>query len=226
MDRKLGIEPYLGAYPYPGTPHLGIAVHVLLSKEFDAYRQKQEPHPHITKSGLKALPLKHDQLSSWRNWHHGVRYYDKQLNLVLLGVIDDVWIKADGTLIIVDYKTASHSRTSHTIDNLTQSHKRQIEFYQWLFRKKGFKVSDIGIFVYCNGLTDRLGFEGRLDFEVKLLSYKGDTRWIDKTINQAYQCLNKDSLPDPDPNCVPCQYISTYNEMVISHNQFEQRPAA
>ena len=78
----------------------------------------------------------------------------------------------------------------------------------------------------CGMLTDRLGFEGRLDFEVKLLSYKGDTRWIDKTINQAYQCLNKDSLPDPDPNCVPCQYISTYNEMVISHNQFEQRPAA
>lgn len=226
LDRKLGIEPNLGPYPYPGTPHLGNAVHALLKKEFDVYRRKRELHPYIKESGTKALPLQHDELDSWRNWHHGVRYHHKQLNLILMGVIDDVWVDADGTLIVVDYKTASHVHTRPTNTNLTQSHKRQLEFYQWLFRKKGFKVSNIGIFVYCNGLTNRLGFEGRLDFEVKLLSYKGDTLWIDSTLNQAFQCLNRNALPDPDPNCVPCQYISTYNEMVISHNQFEQRPAA
>jgi hypothetical protein len=27
-------------------------------------------------------------------------------------------------------------------------HKRQMEFYQWLIRKKGFQVSNIGYFVY------------------------------------------------------------------------------
>ena len=36
--------------------------------------------------------------------------------------------------------------------------KRQMEIYQWLLRKNGFKVSDTGYFVYANGITDARSF--------------------------------------------------------------------
>jgi len=226
LDLKLGIEPYLGPHPLPGTPHLGIAVHALLRKEFDEYRLKKKPHPYITESGIKAIPLNNDEISSWRNWRQGVRYHDETLNMIFMGVIDDLWVKEDGTLIIVDYKTASHSQIDLNAGNLKQFHKRQIEFYQWLFAKKGFKVSDTGIFVYCNGLANRPGFSGRLDFDVKLLPYKGDISWVDPILNDARECLKSNSIPKPSPNCVPCQYVSAYNQTIKFSDRPEHRKAA
>jgi hypothetical protein len=35
------------------------------------------------------------------------------------------------------------------------SYKRQVEIYQWLFKKNGFDVEDIAYFVYCNGRADK-----------------------------------------------------------------------
>jgi len=57
--------------------------------------------------------------------------------------------------------------------------RRQMEIYQWPFSKNGFKVSDTGYFVYCNGMTDKEAFDGKLEFDVKIIPYKGDTSWVE-----------------------------------------------
>ena len=44
-------------------------------------------------------------------------------------------------------------------------YKKQIEFYQWLLRGNGFKVSDTGYFVYCNGLKNKDVFDCFNDVE-------------------------------------------------------------
>ena len=44
-----------------------------------------------------------------------------------------------------------------------------MEVYQWLFRQNGYKVSDTGYFVYCNGNTDRQAFDAKLEFDITLI---------------------------------------------------------
>ena len=53
-----------------------------------------------------------------------------------------------------------------------------MEVYQWLFRKNVFKVSNTGYFLYCNGNTDKEAFDVRLNFDVKIIPYRGNTDWV------------------------------------------------
>jgi len=68
-------------------------------------------------------------------------------------------------------------------------YKRQMEVYQWLLRQNGYPVSKTGYFVYCNGQKDRAAFDGKLDFEVTLIAYQGDDRWVEPTIFEIHKCL-------------------------------------
>jgi len=45
----------------------------------------------------------------------------------------------------------------------------------YCFAQNGFRVSATGYFVYCNGKTDRHAFDGKLEFDVVLLPYTGNT---------------------------------------------------
>ena len=95
------------------------------------------------------------------------------------------------------------------------SYKRQMEIYQWLFRKNGFKVSDTGYFVYCNGRTDVEAFDGKLEFDVTLIPYKGDDSWIEKTIYNISECLNSDKIPKAGSDCDYCNYIESVKSKTV-----------
>jgi hypothetical protein len=74
---------------------------------------------------------------------------------VITGGVDDMWVSPEGESIVVDYK-ATAKYTQVTLDADWQiGYRRQMEIYQWLFRKNGYKVSDTSYFVYCNGNTDK-----------------------------------------------------------------------
>ena len=81
-----------------------------------------------------------------------------------------------------------------------------MEIYHWLFRKNGFKVSNTVYFVYCNGNADKEAFDGRLEFDIKIIAYEGDTSWVANTILQAIECLKSDKLPAPGSDCDFCKY--------------------
>ena len=87
-----------------------------------------------------------------------------------------------------------------------------MEIYQWLFRKNGFKVSKTGYFVYCNGNTDKEAFDGKLEFDIKIIPYTGDDSWVEKTVLDAIECLKEDSLPEPGEDCDFCKYRMAVKE--------------
>ena len=146
LDRRLGVAPPRG-FPF----NLNDAVDVLLKKEFDIYREKQEPHPFVVSAGLSLVPMQHTDLAVWRDPFKGVRYHHESSNFIVFGGVDDVWHDAEGVVTVVDYKATSKNGEV-TIDAAWQrSYKRQLEVYQWLFRHNGFAVSDTGYFVYANG---------------------------------------------------------------------------
>jgi predicted small secreted protein len=129
-------------------------------------------------------------------------------NFLIFGAIDDLWQNSKGEYIVVDYKATSKSKEIKELDEDWQiGYKRQMEIYQWLLRQNGYKVSDTGYFVYCNGITDKKAFDKKLEFDVALVAYTGNDSWIEETIKEAHKCLNSDKIPAADPDCDYCNYV-------------------
>jgi CRISPR/Cas system-associated exonuclease Cas4 (RecB family) len=205
LDRRLGIgRP--DSFPFT----LNNAVDALLKKEFDIHRKAQSKHPLLESYGLDAVPLQDDRMDEWRDaLRNGIKYLDKELNLIIRSGIDDVWVNPEGEIIIADYKATSKADAEAEINLDAEwqiGYKRQMEVYQWLFRQNGFKVSETGYFVYVNGKQDREAFDAKLEFDVVLLPYKGDPSWIPETLKQIKQCLLEEKLPNPSETCQYCAY--------------------
>ena len=202
MDRRLGV-PRPAGFPL----NLNLLVDTLPKREFDQYRKLQQPHPLMEQFGVDAIPYQHTDLDRWRDaLRAGVEFHDPDTNLVITGGIDDVWANPAEELIVVDYK-ATAKNGEVTINAPWQiSYKRQIEVYQWLFRRNGFQVSDTGYFVYCNGDTSREEFEARIDFKVKMIPYVGNDGWVDRAVVELHACLQEDTVPDPGGDCDYCKY--------------------
>lgn len=208
LDRRLGVGQPPG-YPFS----LNSAVDKLLKKEFDIHRASGTSHPLMKSYGLDAVPLAHEKIDVWRDsMHAGITYTVPGTHVVITGGVDDVWVTPAGEYIIVDYK-ATAKEEEVTLDAEWQDgYKRQMEIYQWLFRKNGFKVSSTGYFVYCNGDTDKQAFDGKLEFIIKLIPYTGDDSWVDGTVNDAIACLNSDQIPASGPDCDFCKYRQAVRE--------------
>lgn len=201
VDRRLGVGRPLG-YPF----NLNSAVDFLLKKEFDINRAGQTTHSLMKEYGIDAVPFKHEMMDEWRENFKGVRFYHKPTNLILSGAIDDVWINPKGELFVVDYKSTSKDGEVSLDADWQIAYKRQMEFYQWLLRMKGFVVSNIGYFVYCNGRTDKNAFDAKLEFDIKIIPYEGNDSWVEGTISDAHKCLMNNNIPEAGDGCDYCRY--------------------
>lgn len=208
LDRRLGVGR-VPMFPY----NLNSAVDILLKKEFDIHRVKGVKHPLMKKYGIKAVPFRHKDLDVWRENFVGVQYLHEPTNLLIFGAVDDVWVNSRNQLIVVDYKSTS---INEKVEDLSKEHhwsyKRQMEIYQWLLRMNGHKVSDKGYFVYCNGRTDKKAFDKKLEFDVTLIPYKGDDKWVEDTIVKAYKTLRSKRIPKQSKNCDYCAYYYARNK--------------
>jgi len=202
LDRKLGVAQPPG-YPFS----LNSAVDKLLKKEFDVHRAGGTTHPLMKKYEIDAVPLSHEKIDEWRDsLRAGITFKINSENVVITGGVDDVWVKPDGEFIIVDYKATSKEEEVTLDADWQIGYKRQMEIYQWLFRKNGFQVSSTGYFVYCNGDTDKKAFDGKLEFDIKIIPYIGDDSWVEKTVLATIECLKGDKLPEPGEDCDFCKY--------------------
>lgn len=202
IDNKLGTKRPPG-YPF----NLNSAVDTLLKKEFDVHRVEGTKHPLMKAYGVDALPFVHEELDEWRENFKGVQFYDAETDMTISGAVDDVWITDDKQLIVVDYKaTSKNGEIKELTEDWHEGYKRQMEVYQWLLRKKGFKVSDTGYFVYCNGRTDTEAFDGKLEFDVNLIAYTGHDDWVEGTIKDIKKCLEQDAIPESNSDCDYCLY--------------------
>jgi hypothetical protein len=200
MDRRLGVgQP-------PGFPfNLNSAVDLLLKKEFDVHRAKNTKHPLCDTYGIDAVPFQHPQMDVWRENFVGVQTHHEPTNLIIFGAVDDLWVNPAGELIVVDYKATSKDGEVNLDAAWQRGYKNQMEIYQWLVRRNGFKVSDTGYFVYCNGKRDAEAFDGKLEFDIKVIPYTGDDSWVENLIMNAKRCLDGE-LPNFSQNCDYCIY--------------------
>lgn len=211
LDARLGV-------PRPKGPPFALnsAVDTLLKKEFDIHRAGKTVHPLMKAYGIDAVPFNHEKIEEWRDaLARGVSTFHKPTNLFVRGGIDDVWVNSKGVLHIVDYKATSKDGQITLDDEWKIQYKRQMEIYQWLFRQNGFKVSDTGYFVYVNGKTDRKSFDGKLEFDVAVIPYKGSDKWIDKTLKSIKECLMRDKIPPGGDDCEFCTYVELVEREIM-----------
>ena len=215
IDRKLGVGQPPG-YPFS----LNSAVDKLLKKEFDIHRANGTKHPLCDKYGVDAIPLDHEKIDEWRDsLRGGITFQLDHSNVVITGGVDDLWINPQGEYVVVDYKATAKDKEI-TLDAPWQiGYKRQMEIYQWLFKKNGYQVSKTGYFVYCNGNMDKEAFDAKLEFEVKIIPYEGDTSWVEGTILESIKCLKTDKLPSPGVDCDYCKYRKSVRQVV---SQFKE----
>ena len=202
LDKRKGVARPNG-FPFS----LNNAVDALLKKEFDIHRAAGSKHPLVKAYGIDAIPYADERLEEWRDSRtRGIKFVHKPTNLAIHGGIDDIWINPQDELHIVDYKATSKSGEVNLDADWQISYKRQVEVYQWLFRKNGFKVSDTAYFVYCNGNADKEAFDGKLEFDVKIIPYVGNDGWIESALGDIKKTLMAGETPDPDPDCDYCKY--------------------
>lgn len=225
LDMRLGVKrPSMPAFT------LNNAVDELLKREFDIHRTKGSKHPLVETYGLDAIPFADERMEEWRDaLRRGIAYLHEPTNLLIRGGVDDVWINPAGELIIVDYKATSKKVGPSTEDDLYDSYKRQLEIYQWLFRRNGFTVSPTVYFVYVNGKSDAIAFDGKLEFDIELIPYTGSDTWVEPTVYDLKNMLMSDEIPPVGTSfgggpCEYCTYRESAGKILLSlHHKNKQK---
>ena len=203
LDNKLGTKR-------PGFPsfNLNIAVDELFKKEFDIHRKARTSHPIMTKYGIEAVPFQHERMQEWRENFVGIMHKDENTGLIISGAVDDIWVKPDGSIIIVDYKSTSKEGTIEALGDSPweQQYARQLGVYRWLLEQNGFTVNDTGYLVYANADKDLDAFDDKLVFETTLVPVETDVSWIPETLKSIKETLDAETLPQSGDWCEFCPY--------------------
>lgn len=224
LDRKLGIvRPDM-----PGWS-LNSAVDHLLKNEFDLLREQKRPHPLMQESHIDAIPFSHPDLAIWRDDNNkklGACVLHKETNLNVCGIIDDIWQhQKTEELHIVDYKSTSTDYPISLDSKYKEGYKKQMEVYQWIFKRMGFLVSPIGFFLFANATKNRPGFHDKLEFKTSIIPYKADDSWVEKTIVSIKKVLDSDRIPESSSGCQHCAYRKLINnESLKSQMSFMHLP--
>ena len=155
----------------PSTPGwtLNTLTDTLLKKEFDECRAKQEPHRIMITNNLSHLvpyaseiikdKKGNDKLliEEWRDsLHYGIKHRFKDTNIILQGGVDDVWFNTKTKeLVIADYKSQHKkeiSQETYFNDPYKEGYKRQLDYYAYILKGMGFKVSSDAYFYICNAV--------------------------------------------------------------------------
>ena len=209
LRRRLGLAP-----PRMVPLTLAVATDALLKEEFDQVREAKQRHPVWDEFGLNVRAFNHEAIDLWRNNFKGIRHLHEPTNLEIFGAVDDVWEHLETSeLHIVDYKsTSKQGDPSIEGGGFADGYKRQMEIYQWLFRKEGFEVSDEGYFLYVNGSKTGpfygQNLTGTMRFKTTLITYHGQDTWVENTLSSAKACLMQEKLPDSGHECDNCRYYS------------------
>lgn len=210
----------------PSSPPFQInkAIDELFKKEFDIHRAAQTKHPLSEAFGLDLVPFQHEKMDAWRDaLRRGVQYLNPKTNLMITGGIDDIWVNpATGELSVVDYKATAKTGEVNLDAQWQDMYKRQMEVYQWLLRKNGFKVNDTSYFVYTNGRLDLDGFYDKVEFHTKIIPYTGSDKWVEPTIINMKKCMDSETMPnvgkrvmDSTKDCEYCTYARSRTELTL-----------
>jgi len=119
-------------------------------------------------------------------------------------------VNKEGELIIADVKATSvnyFDPVERMKAPYVKGYIRQLEMYQWLFRKNGFTVSDTAYLLYVNGKKNENRFNNTLKFDHYLVAIQCNDNWVDEKLIEAVMTYRDNKLPAASSDCENCQYF-------------------
>lgn len=176
---------------FPGLPG---AVDNLIQSETAKYKGKGKPSwllpwlkEGVIKTGPKRLILKRD-------------------TFILTGRYDDLIVLNNGSVIIIDYKTA---RAPHSEKDTIRYYQAQLNMYTLLCEANGMHVEDTGYIVYTTpdylekfAYTDSFG----MNFKVTHVALSVSARRARDAIAEAVKICMQKEAPQAAYDCEYCQY--------------------
>ena len=211
----------------PGFPsfNLNIAVDELFKKEFDFYRDKQQPHPLMTEYEIDAVPFQHKDMDTWRDPFTGITHTHKETGLIVSGGVDDIWVTPDEKLIIVDYKSTSKEARIEKLGDSPweQQYTRQLGVYRWLLEQNGFTVEETGYLVYANASKNEEEFGDMLHFETTIVPVETTVDWIEPALLDIKKTLEMTNLPEIGERCEYCPYREASGKKLLKIHQANKK---
>ena len=215
----------------PGNPpyKLNTLTDTLLKKEFDECRDQKKTHRLLEKYNLShIIPFDPGtqqvfkktenknvikrKIDIWRDsLHGGLELRFKDTNIILKGGIDDVWFNTKTEEVIVaDYKSQEDqkgvSQDTYFESPYKEGYMRQLDFYAYLLKGMGYKVSKDAYLYICNAKETDDGFHGKMLFDEALIHYEIKTDYLESKIQKMIDVMNSDEVPSRHRSCENCVY--------------------
>ena len=182
----------------PETPRSSLpnGMDLLIKDYFDIYRAKGELPPELV-GKVDVKPLNNQQLlNRWRSRSEGLRYEDKELNAILLGLLDECFVNND-LYIPVDYKTRGFNLKE---DSLSY-YQTQLDCYTFLLEANGYKHPSFGYLIYC--IPEEVKENGQVRFRIEPKKLNTNPSAALKLFREAVYLL-RGPQPKSHSNCQFC----------------------
>jgi len=191
------------ALPYQIFPGIFSSIDSYTKKivhgHFDTYGAPPKAMAEALEGAVKYLPP-----PSWQKFQRR----DDVTGIIVSGSLDGLFVRADGSHIIPDYKTAKYTEGQ---DKLSSLYEAQLNAYRWIDEGFGNVVHSTPL-IYCepmtppNGnMTTEAGFN--LGFSVKTVQIQHKPGLIKLLLTMAKEILDMPYPPYPDNACSDCERL-------------------
>lgn len=147
-------------------------------------------------------------MDRWRNWRTGLEYYDKELDTVLFGALDDCLVdekslssSGEAYYIPLDYKTRGSAPKYGDSERYYQT---QLDAYGLLLSTNGYKTRNFAYLVYY--YPNEVVENGVVRFDIEPVKVEIDIKRARNTFCAAVELL-RGPMPEYNNNCEYCCWI-------------------
>ncbi|MFB6181581.1 MAG: PD-(D/E)XK nuclease family protein [Candidatus Magasanikbacteria bacterium] len=184
--------------PFPSLPG---GMDDVIKDYFDKYRDKDSLPPEIDHLDAE-LAMPKSWMDKWRNWQSSPSYINEDLNVEVIGALDDCLVDGD-SYIPFDYKTRGYPPKG----NSAKYYGHQLGIYGLLLSEnveESYPVADYGYLFYYYPKEVKEG--AVVEFENKLVKLDIDKDRAKELIKDAVECIEG---PEPDRHS-DCEYCGWY----------------
>ncbi|MCL5430330.1 MAG: PD-(D/E)XK nuclease family protein [Candidatus Marsarchaeota archaeon] len=182
--------------PFPSLPS---GIDSVLKKHFDAYRKLGKLPPELKKHRINARLFDDmDLLEVWRANFKGIRWTDKKSSITLRGAVDEI-LEKNGTLIVLDFKTRGFPLKEDTAEH----YRDQIDIYNYLLRKNGFKTANYGYLLFFH--PAKINGNSSFLFNTDIVTMKINVNHAEKLFKNAIKVLTG-RMPKASKTCKFCAW--------------------
>ncbi len=150
--------------------------------------------------------------------HSKFQYLDRKTNVLLTGTPDDIYARADGSLLIVDFKTAKFTGNQ---DRLHPVYVTQLNCYALINEKMELGMVSGLALVYFEPETERIDVDERIRDAGFDLGFAAHTVMVEMNLGQIPWLLQRtreifdlDAAPTPAPGCKDCELVEAIRKLL------------